>query len=494
MAKLFHVCGGIAFLFLIDANKALIQESDAASEMPLYYVKPELNPAFMPSGAVSVVSDAAFRKLGRMITDHIGDSEDIFVLDAAVGSHRLGEMNVRVITNSANVNLYLKHMLPRQGHLELWTFPYQLTVYVAPDLKLTSEMASLGLKDAQCSIVNLERGIVFVAGTTSLQAIREAITVAVTSRMLQDAIPSLGLNATVVTRKGKTALVIDPSNALGQLQLIPVAPAPAAATPAKNASTKAQDAAKSAKAKKSAESESKDLFTARLPEGVVGLSGAIWNHYGVFRMFQGITHQNEKVPRQRGDIVEKIAKTAAKGSVETTQITQTLKDLPNELASPSALVFLIADQNALLPSVAKLTPAQAAKFFSIGYNGASTESLTPYFHNRDVVSQPGQIDKVFQELLSNPTSSTPNTSTSVFLVNTKRKDGSALSQAEIDAIVTSATDGSLSSAKTEKDSVFKYDIITKLPGVSASLDITQGWANKQEYAAQASKLASILSA
>lgn len=453
-----------------DANKALVQESDAAAGTKLYYVMPEMNKAFAPSGSTPVVSDATFRKLGRIITDHIGDSENIFMLDAAVGSHRLGEVNVRVITNSANVNLYLKHMLPRQGSSDnVVNFPYQLTVYIAPDLQV-SESESLGLKSEQFAISNLERGILFIGGTSSNAAIRDAITSAVTSRLLQDPVPSLGLNASVVNKKGKSVLVFDPANHLGQLQITeikkPAAPA---------AESKGKKTAAAAAAPKKEET----LYTASLLDGVVGLNGAIWNPYGVFRMFQGITHTNEKVPRQRADIVEHIKAEKSKSIVH---ITQPLKDLPNVSDVPSALVFLIADSNAVLPGVSKLSAAQASKFFSTGYTGA--KDLSPFFQAHSVVSQPGQLDKVFQDLAG---------STPVFLVNTSRKDGSSLSAQEIDTIVSAASDGSLASAKTSKDSVFKYDTISSIKGVSSSLDITKGW-EASAYSTQASKLASVLSA
>jgi ATP-dependent phosphoenolpyruvate carboxykinase len=441
----------------------------------LHYVNPEVNPVFTPSGAHNIVPDATFRKLGRAITDHIGESENVFVLDAAVGSHRLGEVNVRVITNSANVNLYLKHMLPRQGRTELTKFQFDWTIYVAPDFKV-EDTKSLGLKSTSFAVANLERAILFIAGTTSNQAIKEAIAAAVSSRTLNDTFPSLGLSsASVVSKNGKSALVIDPSNQLGQLQLteVPAAKAPMA---------RAEETAKAAKGKKKAEETQKSLFTAQLSDGVVGLGGAFWNHYGVFRMFGGITHNNEKVPRQRADIVEQIK---SNGNIVASHITQPLKDLPNESPAPSALVFLISDQNALLPQVAKMSLAQASKFLSVGYSG-NHESLSPFFQSRPIVAQPGQVDKLFQELAT-----TGNTK--AFVVNTKRKDGSSLTSQEIDQIISSATDGSLSSAPSTTDSVFKYEVISQVKGVKGNLDITQGW-EKKEYNAQASKLASLLSA
>lgn len=454
-------------------------ESKPASEMTMYYVPAQLNPKFTPSGSTAVVSDATFRKLGRIITDYIGDSENVFVLDAAVGAHRLGEVNVRVITNSANVNLYLKHMLPRQARATVKTFIPNWTVYVAPELSV-QDLQSLGLKSNNFAISNLERAILFIGGTNSNQAIREAISAAVTSRALQDNIPALGVTASVVLAKnGKSALVFDPSSLLAQLQL--------KATPAAAKVEAAAESSKAAKGKKAsaaaAEAQTKALFTAQLPDGVVGLHGAIWNHYGLFRMFQGITHHNEKVPRQRADLVELVKN--EKGHTST-HITQPLKDLPNFVPLPAALVFLIEDQNALLPALSKLSPAQAAKFFSVGYSGAKDSSLLPFYHPRPLVSQPGAIDSLFNELLA-------ANNTQVFVVNTKRKDGSALTSSQIDTLLAAATDGSLAAAKTTKDAVFNYETISKVDGVAASLDITQGW-DKKDYATQAAKLASILSA
>jgi hypothetical protein len=493
-----------------------VQESEAASEMDVYYVaNPSLNPKYTPSGVIPSVSDATFRRLGRMVTDHIGASENIFVHDAAIGSHRLGEVNVRVITNSANVNLYLKHMLPKQSHSETIDFPYQYTVYIAPDLKVL-DAASMGLKPSSTSstttttptsssssssfsssssssgpsfsVSHLERAITIIAGTNSNQAIKDAIVASISSRLIQDPIPSLGLNASiVVSKQGKSSsLVIDPSNLLGELRLVPATPtstATATATPTADQSTAKKGEKKTSTSSSSSSSQQQHLFTAHLPDGVVGLAGAFWNHYGVYRMFQGITHKNQKVPRQRADLVEHVKSDDDK--LVETLITQPLKDLPLESPVPSALVFLIKDGNALLPSLSKLSLSQASKVLSVGYNGSSIEKLTPYFHSRSIVSQPGQVDKIFQELASLH-------KTNFYLVNTQRKDGSTLSPTEIDTIISAATEGRLESAKTVKDSVFDFQTIQQLDGVSSPLDITQGW-QKQDYTSQAKKLATIFS-
>lgn len=455
----------------LDANKALVCEAAPASETELYYAQPELNMKLTPPGSVPVVSDATFRKIGRIITDHIGLSENIFVLDAAVGSHRLAEHHVRVISNSANASLYLKHMLPRLPECDPSAFTYDLTVYIAPDLDLSKDLASLGLKSPNFAISHPERGILFIGGTHSNQAIKEAITAAVSSRIMADLIPTLPMNNTqVMAANGKSALVVDPSNILGQVQFTA---AETKAAPAAKKETKKD----TKKETKEAPAQAQPLFTAGLLPNVVGVGGAFWNHYGVFRMFQGITHKNVNVPRQRADIVQKVKQ----GDAVESHITQPLKDLPNDLPLPSALVFLIRDETSVLPGVAKMTTESAAKFLASGYTGTADGHI-PFYQNRPIVTQPGQIDSLFQELVA-------MNKTDVYLCNVRRKNGTELTAAEINAVIASAMDGSLASAQKTTDKIFNCEVISKVPGVSTSLDSTQGW-DKKQYQAQAQNLAS----
>jgi len=468
----------------LDEHKALIQESDEAAELKEYYVaNPELNKKFTPGAGVATTSDDTFRKLGRLVADHIGNSDNVFVLDAAVGSHRLGEVKVRVITNDANVNLYLKHLFPRSANVCPTQYLVEHTVYVAPDL-LVKDEAALGLKSKSVALTNLDRAITLIAGSNSNQGIKEAIVAAISSRVIQNVVPSLGLaNAALFqspTSASHTALVFDPSHQMSQLEITPTGvAAESAAKPKKGGKTDKKSEAKTP----AADASATPLYTAKLQDGVVGLDGALWNHDGLYRMFQGITHTNTTVPRQRADIVEHTKKS------KQTRITQSLKDLPSEVASPKAIVFVIADQNALLPAVSKLTLAQASKFFTLGYNGAvqkgnETAGLTPYFSPRSLVSQPGQYEALFQELASLH-------SAHIYVVNTHAKAGQVLSTKDVHTLVAAAANGSLASAKSTPDPIFKFQTISQVPGVTASLDVTQGW-NKQEYQTQASKLASLL--
>jgi ATP-dependent phosphoenolpyruvate carboxykinase len=501
----------------IDENKALVQESDDASVLKEFYVaNPELNVKYTPSGRVPAIPEGAFRKLGRIVADHIGGSENVFVLDAAVGSHRLGEVNVRVITNSGNVNLFLKHLLPRQGHASSpLTFPTQYTVYIAPDLKLKdTEAEAMGISKSTAaatssakksssqhafSVTNLDRSITLIAGTNSNQAIKEAIVAAISSRILQDTIPSLGLmNASLFQiapettgAASKSALVFDPSHLLTQLDIVaakeasPVAAKETTSSGAKKAGNANSSKIQNANAEASPAKPSSPLFTAKLQDGVVGLDGVIWNHYGLYRMFQGITHSNDKVPRQRADIVEHVS---GAGASSTVRITQSLKELPNEVISPSAVVFLIKDANSLLPTLSKLSLVQASKFLSVGYTGKEkmgaegdlSKSLSPFFHPRSIVSQPGQLESLFQELAS-------VSGAAFYVLNTMGKEGKEMSSSDVLSILSAASNGSLEKAKTTSDPVFKFQTIGTVPGVKGAMETSVS------SSSAASKLASFLS-
>jgi phosphoenolpyruvate carboxykinase (ATP) len=85
----------------------------------------------------------------------------------------------------------------------------------------------------------------------------------------------------------------------------------------------------------------------------------------------------------------------------------------------------------------------------------------------------------------------------VWLVNTGWAGGAygtgkRISLKSTRAIIDAIHSGALASAKTERDPVFGFDIVTDVPGVpSEILRPRESWADKATYAATAKKLAGL---
>jgi phosphoenolpyruvate carboxykinase (ATP) len=70
--------------------------------------------------------------------------------------------------------------------------------------------------------------------------------------------------------------------------------------------------------------------------------------------------------------------------------------------------------------------------------------------------------------------------------------GKRISLKNTRAIIDAIHSGALANAKTERDPVFGFDIVTAIPGVPADiLRPRESWADKSAYDATAKKLASL---
>jgi phosphoenolpyruvate carboxykinase (ATP) len=443
-------------IYFIDKVRSIQYAATGVENHQVFWVPPQLNNNMQPPSGQQQLSDAQFRKLGRMVraqpaqsfpplstlivllslfqmADQIGDSTSIFVQDSAVGSHRLAEVRTRTITNDANVSLLSKHLLVPTvaSRVDPVLWPFEITVMIAPELKLSKEeLADIGLKSSTFTIFNPERGLALIGGTNASAHIRAAIESLAASRTSNWSVPSVTLpSAHVVAAGANAGLVFDPSGILSH---------------PKNA----------------------DL--------VSGFGGAIWNDYGTFRMWGAVSHADTAVPRTLGDLVETSGKTAV--------VTQSVKNQPIQYSHPAAVVFLVRDSTGVLPGVGRVASNVAGQLLASGYNGTSN---VPLFAKNGVAEPQGTTAKSFAGLVE--ANQTP-----VFVVNTRRRDGSELTAEEVRAVVNAALDGTLAKSKGVADMTLKMAVISQVPGVKTSLDASKGFKDKAEYAAAAKKLADSL--
>src|SRR5262245_20310996 len=174
--------------------------------------------------------------------------------------------------------------------------------------------------------------------------------------------------------------------------------------------------------------------------------------------------------------------------------------IPCVAGHPTDVIFLTCDAFGVLPPVSSLSPAHAMYHFISGYTAkvAGTEmgvtepqaTFSPCFGGPFLVWHPSKYAEQLAEKMRKHKAR-------VWLVNTGWAGGGhgvgkRISLKNTRAIVDAIHDGSLAKAKTERDPVFGFDVVTECPnGPSEILVPRNAWADKAAYDATAKKLAGL---
>jgi phosphoenolpyruvate carboxykinase (ATP) len=174
--------------------------------------------------------------------------------------------------------------------------------------------------------------------------------------------------------------------------------------------------------------------------------------------------------------------------------------IPCVAGHPTDIIFLTCDAFGVLPPVSSLAPTQAMYHFISGYTAkvAGTEvgvtepsaTFSPCFGGPFLVWHPNK----YAELLA---AKMKRHGTQVWLVNTGWSGGGygvgkRIKLAYTRAIVDAIHRGALASAKTRRDPVFGFEVVTECPGVPAEiLWPRDAWADPSAYEASAKKLAGL---
>jgi ATP-dependent phosphoenolpyruvate carboxykinase len=328
----------------LDKSKAL-HVSGKQTKFSLQLV--ETDKVAVPQGNKTNANN--FKKFGRLISDHLTfESSALFVHDGAVGSHSSTDARVRVITDDANVALYMRNIIHPIPLKSPELFDPEIVVYVSPSFP-QKELAEAGFTSESGAAVDLERGVVLVAGPTPFETIRNAIATAATYKLAKKH-NALALNAhTLVDTNGNAALVFDPSNVL--LQSKPDAK-------------------------------------------VAGAHGSVWGTNGLYQLFQGVTHRDASSAKVAGAIVENVGKTS--------NVTVAHRGPANAFSHPKSIVILSKDASGALPVLSRVDAATGLHHLSVGYN-AETDSYSPFFFQHPTVDT--GLSASFNELVkaANPT-------------------------------------------------------------------------------------------
>jgi len=172
--------------------------------------------------------------------------------------------------------------------------------------------------------------------------------------------------------------------------------------------------------------------------------------------------------------------------------------IPSVAGHPTDIIFLTCDAFGVLPPVSSLSPAQAMYHFMSGYTAkvAGTEvgvkepvaTFSPCFGGPFLVWHPSK----YAELLAEKTR---KYGTRVWLVNTGWSGGAygvgkRIKLTHTRAIIDAIHSGALANAKTQRDPVFGFGVVTECPNIPGEVLIPRNtWSDRSSYDATAGKLA-----
>jgi phosphoenolpyruvate carboxykinase (ATP) len=416
--------------------------------------------------------DAVFEKMKKFLAD-----KEVFVLDAFVGTHPEHRIPVRVITQYAWHNLFIRTMLlpAKPGEYDGITDPF--TIIDLPGFQASKEED--GTNGPTAILVDFQKKLTLIANTEYAGEMKKSA-----FSLMNFVLPSKGtmpMHASAnVGPQGDTAVFFGLSGT------------------------------------------GKTTLSADSRRTLIGDDEHGWGSGGVFNFEGGcyakvIRLSPEAEPeifattRMFGTVLENVVMDPQTREVdfddatlaENTRACYPIHYIPN--ASPTGMggqpknvVMLTYDAFGVLPPIARLTPAQAAYYFLSGYTAkvAGTEigvkepqaTFSTCFGAPFMPLHP----TVYSKLL---TANIARHGTRVWLMNTGFTGGpygvgKRMSIQHTRALLNAALDGKLDKVKFAADPVFGFEVPTDAPGVPASvLTPRETWADKAAYDEKARHLA-----
>ena len=419
----------------------------------------------------------AFDALHREMAAYLQDKE-LFVLDAWAGADPAYRLPVRVVTQFAWHNAFVRNMfLPEDDPARRAEHVPQFTVIDAPDFK--ANPARHGSRSDVFIFVNFAKQLVLIGGTGYAGEMKKSIFTILNYLLPLQGVLSMHCSANVgeggdtalffgLSGTGKTTLSSDP-----QRRLI---------------------------------GDDEHGWSDR---GVFNFEGGCYAK--VIKLSAEAEPQIYAATRRFGAILENVVvdpETRAldfddASLTENTRGSYPLDFIDNAILSgqaghPRNIVMLTADAYGVLPPIARLGPDAAMYHFLSGYTAkvAGTERgvtepkavFSTCFGAPFLPMHPNVYAKLLGEKIAKH-------SAKVWLVNTGWTGGPygigrRMAIAHTRAMIAAALAGRLDDVSYRKDSVFNMDVPATCPGVPEGvLDPRSTWSNPQAYDAQAGKLA-----
>ncbi|KIL41359.1 phosphoenolpyruvate carboxykinase [Gordoniibacillus kamchatkensis] len=405
------------------------------------------------------------------------EQRELFVFDGFAGADEAHRLPIRVVTEYAWHNLFVRQLFIRPSEQELKTHRAEFTVIALPGLK--ADPAADGTRSETFICLSLERKIVLIGGTEYAGEMKKSIFTVLNYTLPQQGVLPMHCSANV-GEKGDVALFFGLSGT------------------------------------------GKTTLSADPNRRLIGDDEHGWSERGVFN-FEGGCYakcaglSEAKEPQiwkaiREGAVLENVALDPETGIAdyddtsitENTRAAYPIEHIPNALVPgvsghPNVIIFLTADAFGVLPPIAKLTKEQAIYHFLSGYTSklAGTErgvtepeaTFSTCFGSPFLPLHP----TVYADMLADKID---KHQTRIYLINTGWSGGpygvgERIRLSYTRAMVAAALDGTIEQAEFAPDPIFGVFCPDRVQGVpSEVLRPRDTWADQSEYEHQARELAS----
>jgi phosphoenolpyruvate carboxykinase (ATP) len=406
----------------------------------------------------------------------VENQEELYVADLFGGSQPEYRVSVRVVTQLAWHNLFVRTLLVRPTADELANFAPEYTIINLPSFK--ADPARHGCRSETVIAVNLTEKMILIGDTEYSGEMKKGV-----FGLLNFLLPAQGVMpmhcSANIGADGKSAIFFGLSGT------------------------------------------GKTTLSADASRTLIGDDEHGWSDTAVFNFEGGcyakmINLSAEGEPeiyattKRFGTILENVAMDEDTRELDFTDASKTentrgaypIDFIPNTSKEnlgppPSTIIFLTADAFGVLPPISRLTPDQAMYHFLSGYTAkvAGTEigvtepqaTFSTCFGAAFMPRHPSVYGNLLKKRIADG-------GAECWLVNTgwtggKYGVGKRMPIKETRALLNAALDGSLNSVEFRKDPNFGFEVPVAVPGVdSAILDPRSTWANPAEYDATAAKL------
>ena len=406
----------------------------------------------------------------------LNDQEQLYVADLYGGSQPEYRVNVRVITQMAWHNLFVRTLLVRPKADELAGFVPEYTIVNLPSFKADPERH--GCRSDTVIAVNFTEKMILIGNTEYSGEMKKGV-----FGLLNFLLPAQGVMpmhcSANIGADGKSAIFFGLSGT------------------------------------------GKTTLSADASRTLIGDDEHGWSDTAVFNFEGGcyakmINLSAEGEPeifattKMFGTILENVGMDEHTRELDFTDASKTentrgaypIDFIPNTSEEnlgppPSTIIFLTADAFGVLPPIARLTPDQAMYHFLSGYTAkvAGTEigvtepeaTFSTCFGAAFMPRRPTVYGNLLKERIARG-------GADCWLVNTgwtggKYGTGKRMPIKATRALLNAALDGSLKNVEFRKDPNFGFEVPVSVPGVDGSiLDPRATWANPGEYDATAAKL------
>ncbi|WP_134681641.1 phosphoenolpyruvate carboxykinase [Paracoccus ravus] len=428
------------------------------------------------------MSPEAFDLLHADMLAHM-KGKDYFVQDLFGGADPALRLDVRVVTELAWHNLFIRHLLRRPEASELASFVPEFTIINCPSFK--ADPARHGCRSETVIALNFDKKLILIGNTAYAGENKKSVFTLLNYILPEKGVMPMHCSANHaignpddsaiffgLSGTGKTTLSADPSRTL------------------------------------------------------IGDDEHGWSDHGIFNFEGGcyaktINLSAEAEPEiyatcsKFGTVIENMVfdEDTLELDFNDNSITDNMRcAYPLEQISnasetslggmPKNVIMLTCDAYGVLPPIARLTPAQAMYHFLSGFTSKTpgtevgivepTPTFSTCFGAPFMPRRPEVYGKLLQEKIN-------TTGATCWLVNTGWTGGAFGTGKRMPikatrALLTAALDGSLNEVEFRKDPNFGFEVPVSVPGVEDKLlDPRQTWTDADAYDAQAKKLVGMFS-